>query len=510
MHASAYSPSPYAPVPIEQQVTARANFSAYNTIEHQERWIQESHPGILGSEDTTTPTKSVPEREVNEPLQRKKQSRGVSEDTEEQKAAKKARIERTNADVLQYAAHKEDLEKLWKEGRKNPRATWYEKLYAWEKLMGISKPPPERLVRQSPKSHEPAQAQDDVGSQLPDDITPTPGMTSREEILHIREQWGKAGLNPDQCKHPHDKMPAPEYPREDDLGPCPKRPDGKFFCKHALGKFKCCQNGVDEKSKRTTVLRDLRNFRKAVEQAVIDGDLHVAHITWDHGAEKKFGRQKTSEIDGILGAVQKRLSFVAGPAGQTTIQQQQQQEQRQKVPLPHAEKSGKTPMQTESVARLDDDDSSDDDLLLEDIVDQMVDTWEEEASATSDEEVAESSKEQEPAVAETPEATASRDIFFVNSSSLQYFVDGTSDEIWERPLDISLDVLTETSCDPTPATHEELEVTNLHSNLFPAVCRSRLSWIQFLMRPGCNPLRGQMMRWKFLNDSGSDFTLFPG
>ncbi|KAH7402895.1 hypothetical protein BKA66DRAFT_13132 [Pyrenochaeta sp. MPI-SDFR-AT-0127] len=249
----------------------------------------------------------------------------VLEDTDEQKAAKKCRTDRIEGDLQRYETHRDAIEAWWKPRRKESKTTWYEKLYAWEKFMGISTPPIERRVRRKPHVQQLAHAEKDTKTQLPNGIPRTAGMTSPAEILHIRKQWAQAGLKPDVYKHPLDKVPAPEYPWADRIEDCAKRSDGRYACRHINGTSKCCQDGLDVNAKKKSISKDKTGFKKAVEQAVVAGDLHVAHITWDHWYNKTIAaKQKMAQIDSLLRAVQTRHKLVATSVARAAIQEQQQ------------------------------------------------------------------------------------------------------------------------------------------------------------------------------------------
>ena len=141
-------------------------------------------------------------------------------------------------------------------------------------------------------------------------------MDSPAEILAIRRQWGDA--KPDRRVHPLDKAEVPEYPTEDSLAACTKRPDGLYKCLHPEGSHhKCCREGLTEKNKKHAIGKQIRAWKTRVEEMVLKGELHVAHKTWG-GWNKKSKAEWEGEVerwDGVLGLLGGRQGRKGGGQG---------------------------------------------------------------------------------------------------------------------------------------------------------------------------------------------------
>jgi len=141
-------------------------------------------------------------------------------------------------------------------------------------------------------------------------------MDSPAEILAIRRQWGDA--KPDRRVHPSDKAEVPEYPTEDSLAACTKRPDGLYKCLHAEGSHhKCCSEGLTEKNKKHAIGKQIRAWKTKVEEMVLKGELHVAHKTWADWNKKSKGEYggEVGRWDGLLGLLGGLLGRKGGGQG---------------------------------------------------------------------------------------------------------------------------------------------------------------------------------------------------
>ena len=216
------------------------------------------------------------------------QKRPRSEDESQEAQAKRARNDSiTTSQEQRYNSNKPAIEAWCKAQQTHPKARWYEKLHAWE-TNGCRD-----VRRKSPSTTSPP---------TPGPITQTPGMDSPAEILAIRRQWGDA--KPDRRVHPSDKAEVPEYPTEDSLAACTKRPDGLYKCLHAEGSHhKCCSEGLTEKNKKHAIGKQIRAWKTKVEEMVLKGELHVAHKTWADWNKKSKGEYggEVGRWDGLLG-----------------------------------------------------------------------------------------------------------------------------------------------------------------------------------------------------------------
>ncbi|KAI4912208.1 uncharacterized protein J4E92_010059 [Alternaria infectoria] len=264
-------------------------------------------PPIAGSpagSDTSSPhitfTASTPPglnpytpTSIQPPMAHQPQKRPRSEDESQEALAKRARNDSiTTSQEQRYNSNKPAIEAWCKAQQTHPKARWYEKLHAWE-TNGCRD-----VRRKSPSTTSPP---------TPAPITQTPGMDSPAEILAIRRKWGDT--KPDRRVHPLDKAPVPEYPTEDSLAVCTKRPDGLYKCLHPEGSHhKCCSEGLTEKNKKHAIGKQIRAWKTRVEEMVLKGELHVAHKTWGDWNKKckgEFGGE-VGRWDGVLGGVQGR------------------------------------------------------------------------------------------------------------------------------------------------------------------------------------------------------------
>ncbi|KAI4674811.1 uncharacterized protein J4E84_010417 [Alternaria hordeiaustralica] len=225
---------------------------------------------------------------IQPPMAHQAQKRPRSEDEEQKAQAKRARNDSiTTSQEQRYNDNKPAIEAWCKAQQTHPKARWYEKLHAWE-TNGCRD-----VRRKSPATTSPPPP-------LP--ITQTPGMDSPAEILATRRQWGDT--KPDQHIHPLDKAAVPEYPTEDSLAACTKRPDGLYKCLHAEGSHhKCCREGLTEKNKKHAIGKQIRAWKTRVEEMVLKGELHVAHKTWGDWNKKSKGEfgEEVERWDGVLG-----------------------------------------------------------------------------------------------------------------------------------------------------------------------------------------------------------------
>ncbi|KAI4649951.1 uncharacterized protein J4E78_008232 [Alternaria triticimaculans] len=215
------------------------------------------------------------------------QKRPRSEDEEQEAQAKRARNDSiTTSQEQRYNDNKPAIEAWCKAQQTHPKARWYEKLHAWE-TNGCRDVRRKSTATTSPPT--------------PVAITQTPGMDSPAEILDIRRQWGDA--KPDRRVHPLDKAEVPEYPTEDSLANCTKRPDGLYKCLHPEGSHhKCCREGLTQKNKKHAIGKQIRAWKTRVEEMVLKGELHVAHKTWGDW-NKKYKGEYGGEVerwDGVL------------------------------------------------------------------------------------------------------------------------------------------------------------------------------------------------------------------
>jgi len=244
---------------------------------------------------TSTPTglspytSSVPVAyPIQSPMAHPGQKRPRSSDEEQEAQAKRARNDSiTTSQEQRYNDNKPTIEAWCKAQQTHPKARWYEKLHAWE-TNGCRDVRRKSLATPSPPPPLP--------------ITQTPGMDSPAEILDIRRQWGDT--KPDRRVHPLDKAPVPEYPIEDSLAVCTKRPDGLYKCLHPEGSHhKCCREGLTEKNKKHAIGKQIRAWKTRVEEMVLKGELHVAHKTWGDWNKKSKGEYggEVGRWDGVLG-----------------------------------------------------------------------------------------------------------------------------------------------------------------------------------------------------------------
>ncbi|KAI4703530.1 hypothetical protein J4E89_010106 [Alternaria sp. Ai002NY15] len=215
------------------------------------------------------------------------QKRPRPEDESQEAQAKRARNDSiTTSQEQRYNDNKPAIEAWCKAQQTHPKARWYEKLHAWE-TNGCRD-----VRRKSPATTSPPPP-------LP--ITQTPGMDSPAEILEIRRQW--SDTEPDRRVHPLDKLSVPEYPTEDSLAVCTKRPDGLYKCLHPEGSHhKCCREGLTEKNKKHAIGKQIRAWKTRVEEMVLKGELHVAHKTWGDWNKKSKGEfgEEVERWDGVL------------------------------------------------------------------------------------------------------------------------------------------------------------------------------------------------------------------
>ncbi|KAI4643884.1 uncharacterized protein J4E79_011156 [Alternaria viburni] len=275
-------------------------------------------------------TSSVPVADpIQSPMLHPAQKRPRCEDESQEALAKRARNDSiTTSQEQRYNDHKPAIEAWCKAQQTHPKARWYEKLHAWE-TNGCRD-----VRRKSPATTSPP-------TPLP--ITQTPGMDSPAEILNTRRQWGDA--KPDCHVHPLDKAEVPEYPTEDSLANCTKRPDGLYKCLHPEGSHhKCCREGLTEKNKKHAIGKQIRAWKNKVEEMVLKGELHVAHKTWgdwNKKSKESYGGE-VGRLDGVLGLLGGGLGRKGGggmavsPAPRTT---------GTPVPLPAALPARRTPVE---------------------------------------------------------------------------------------------------------------------------------------------------------------------
>ncbi|KAI4663921.1 uncharacterized protein J4E88_010771 [Alternaria novae-zelandiae] len=247
-----------------------------------------SSPHITFSTSTPTGTNPYTPSSAQAPMVHQAQKRPRPEDESQEAQAKRARNDSiTTSQEQRYNDNKPAIEAWCKAQQTHPKARWYEKLHAWE-TNGCRD-----VRRKSPTTASPP-------TPLP--ITQTPGMDSPAEILATRQQWGDT--KPDARIHPLDKAPVPEYPTEDSLAACTKRPDGLYKCLHPEGSHhKCCSEGLTEKNKKHAIGKQIRAWKTRVEEMVLKGELHVAHKTWGDW-NKKCKESYGGEVgrwDGVLG-----------------------------------------------------------------------------------------------------------------------------------------------------------------------------------------------------------------
>ncbi|KAI4653282.1 hypothetical protein J4E93_001044 [Alternaria ventricosa] len=215
------------------------------------------------------------------------QKRPRSEDESQEAQAKRARNDSIITSQEQRCNDNKPAIEAWcKAQQTHPKARWYEKLHAWE-TNGCRDVRRKSTATTSPPT--------------PVTITQTPGMDSPAEILNIRRQWGDA--KPDRRIHPLDKVEVPEWPTEDSLAVCTKRPDGLYKCLHPEGSHhKCCREGLTEKNKKGAIAKQIRAWKTRVEEMVLKGELHVAHKMWPDW-NKKSRTEYEGEVerwDGVL------------------------------------------------------------------------------------------------------------------------------------------------------------------------------------------------------------------
>jgi len=244
---------------------------------------------------TSTPTGLSPYTpgSIQAPTVHQAQKRPRPEDEEQEAQAKRARNDSiTTSQEQRYNDNKPAIEAWCKAQQTHPKARWYEKLHAWE-TNGC------RDVRRKSTATTPPPT--------PAPITQTPGMDSPAEILNIRRQW--RDTKADRGTHPLDKAEVPEWPTEDSLASCTKRPDGLYKCLHPEGSHhKCCREGLTEKNKKQAIAKQIRAWKTRVEEMVLKGELHVAHKTWGDW-NKKSRVEWEGEVgrwDGVLGSFQGR------------------------------------------------------------------------------------------------------------------------------------------------------------------------------------------------------------
>ncbi|KAF1842288.1 uncharacterized protein K460DRAFT_435680 [Cucurbitaria berberidis CBS 394.84] len=272
------------------------------------------------------------------------------EEDQKQAAAKKARIDRTEVDLVLYENNKDAIESLWKAGRKDPKARWFEKLYAWKDTV---KRPAQRPNPRKPKVEQPDRNRRIAPAQLPNNLTRTSDMTSPVEIVYIRQRWESS--KPGEQKHPMNKVLVPDYPQEDTIENSRLRSNGNYSCRHINREFNCCKNGLSRAQKQTSIYKGLISWKREVERLIEQGDLHIAHKTWnqwhDANIRDKTGvaAQRRNRIDALLQPVQGPHQNLLAPASQGTVHLNQQQARHpvkraslaSALPIPSVEESNK-------------------------------------------------------------------------------------------------------------------------------------------------------------------------
>ncbi|KAG9189911.1 hypothetical protein G6011_06779 [Alternaria panax] len=237
------------------------------------------------------------------------QKRPMSGDDAETSQAKKARSDSIERHKQEYYDNKPAIDHWWLMYQKITTSPWYEKLMSWKAKGSLA-------VKQGLNPVVP--------SSTPAIPTQTAAMETPTEILQIRQQWGDERLN--SRTHPLDKVDITnaQWPREDTLLNSHKRPNGNYNCLHTKNTFDCCHNGLSEKTKKSSIHKQIRNFKARVEDMIVKKDLHVAHKTWTNWlSDKKFKAAHSVEIrriDGLLAAVAHHARLLQAPAAPARAQ----------------------------------------------------------------------------------------------------------------------------------------------------------------------------------------------